>query len=317
MRPAAWFLGLIAYVMAASAHAQPVGIGTMGQGTLGYSIGAAIAAVLQEKAGIQVRIQPAAGTSAYLPLIDSGELDFGIANIIEARGSIEGLESLGGRKLPNLRFASVLFPFRVALFVRKDGPINSIAELKGKRVSAGFRSQATIEEIVTGVLANGGLTMKDVTPILVPNVVRGADEFAAGKADAAFFAIGGAKVSEVDAAVGGVRFLPLDTAPAAVKRMTDLVPGAYVAEVQPRSGLAGIDKAIPVMAYDYVLLTGKHVPPEQVEKALKTLADNKAALVAAFAAFNDFDPKRMGLSTGLPVHPGAESYFKAAGLDVK
>ena len=68
MRPAAWFVGLFAYVVAASAQAQPVGIGTMGQGTLGYSIGAAIAAVLQEKAGIQVRIQPSQGASALVRL---------------------------------------------------------------------------------------------------------------------------------------------------------------------------------------------------------------------------------------------------------
>jgi TRAP transporter TAXI family solute receptor len=317
VKPITWLIGLISLAVASAAQAQPIGIGTMGQGTLGYSIGAAIATVLQEKGGIQARIQPAAGTSAYLPLIDSGELDFGIANAIEARGAIEGTESLGGRKLQNLRFASVLFPFKVAIFVRKDSPINSIADLKGKRLTAGFRSQATIEEIVTGVIANGALTMKDVTPVLVPNVVRGADDFAAGKADAAFFAIGSAKVSEVDAAVGGVRFLPLDTSPAAVKRMPDLVPGSYVTEVQPRPGLAGIDKPIPVMAYDYVILTGKHVPPEQVEKAMRVLAENKEALVAAFAAFNEFDPKRMAMSAGLPVHPGAETYFKNAGLAVK
>src|SRR3546814_15549388 len=61
---------------------QPLGIGTMGQGTLGYAMGAAIATVLQEKAGLSARIQPSSGTSSYLPLINSGELDFGIANKI-------------------------------------------------------------------------------------------------------------------------------------------------------------------------------------------------------------------------------------------
>src|SRR3546814_5468832 len=41
---------------------QPLGIGTMGQGTLGYAMGAAIATVLQEKAGLSARIQPSSGT---------------------------------------------------------------------------------------------------------------------------------------------------------------------------------------------------------------------------------------------------------------
>src|SRR3546814_15720414 len=64
---------------------QPLGIGTMGQGTLGYAMGAAIDPVLQEKAGPSARIQPSSGATSYLPLINSGHLDFGTATIPEAR----------------------------------------------------------------------------------------------------------------------------------------------------------------------------------------------------------------------------------------
>ena len=60
---------------ATQAPAQQLGIGTMSQGTSGYSMGSAIAAVLSEN-GIDALVQPSAGTSAYLPLIQFGELDF-------------------------------------------------------------------------------------------------------------------------------------------------------------------------------------------------------------------------------------------------
>lgn len=289
---------------------QPLGIGTMGQGTLGYAMGAAIATVLQEKAGLSARIQPSSGTSSYLPLINSGELDFGIANILEAREAM----LTGDRKLQNLRFASVLFPFRVGLFVKKDSPAKTIADLKGLRVTYGYSSQATIEQVIDGLLANGGLKRDDVRRVLVPNVVRGADDFASGKVDAAFFAIGGGKVSEVDASVGGIRFIPLASNPEAVARMTKVVPGSYITEVQPRNGMAGVDQPIAAMAYDYMLLTGKHVPDATVHKALKALADNKAALVASLAAFNAFEKDRMAKSVDLPVHPGAQAFFAEAGL---
>ncbi|MFC3675480.1 TAXI family TRAP transporter solute-binding subunit [Ferrovibrio xuzhouensis] len=289
---------------------QPLGIGTMGQGTLGYAMGAAIATVLQEKAGLSARIQPSSGTSSYLPLINSGELDFGIANILEAREAM----LTGDRKLQNLRFASVLFPFRVGLFVKKDSPAKTIADLKGLRVTYGYSSQATIETVIDGLLANGGLKRDDVRRVLVPNVVRGADDFASGKVDAAFFAIGGGKVSEVDASVGGIRFIPLSDQLEAIARMTKAVPGSYITMVQPRNGMAGVDQPIAAMAYDYMLLTGKHVPDATVHKALKALADNKEALVASLAAFNAFDKARMAKSVDLPVHPGAQAFFAEAGL---
>ena len=318
MRPRILALAAVLANCALAANAQqPLGIGTMGQGTQGYAMGAAIAKVLQEKGGLSSRIQPSSGTSAYLPLIDSGELDFGVANVQEAQNAASGETMPNNRKLENLRFAATLFPFRVGLFVRKDSGIEKIADLKGKRVSYGFSTQSTSQQVVDGLLANGGLKRSDVREGLVPDVVRGAEDLAAGKLDATFFAIGGGKVAEVDAAVGGVRFLPMATDAASVKRMIDAMPPSYISVVQPRPGMAGVEKPIPAMAYDYMLLTGKHVPAATVTKAVETLAENKEALVATLAAFADFDKARMAMDAGLPPHPGAKAYFDKAGIKGK
>jgi TRAP-type uncharacterized transport system substrate-binding protein len=111
-----------------------------------------------------------------------------------------------------------------------------------------------------------------------------------------------------------VRFIPLSDQLEAIGRMTKAVPGSYITVVQPRNGMAGVDAPIPAMAYDYMLLTGKHVPDATVHKALATLAENKAALVASLAAFNAFDKARMAKSVDLPVHPGAQAFFAEAGL---
>ena len=74
------------------------------------------------------------------------------------------------------------------------------------------------------MLATAGLTEADVKPVLVPNVVRSADDFVAGTADMFFFAFGGPKVREADATVGGIRALEIRTSgmPAARK----IMPGA-------------------------------------------------------------------------------------------
>ena len=67
-----------------------------------------------------------------------------------------------------------------------------------------------IDMVTRAMLATAGLTEADVKPVLVPNVVRSADDFMAGNADMFFFAFGGPKVREVDATVGGIRALEID-----------------------------------------------------------------------------------------------------------
>ncbi len=299
---------------AAPLSAQQLGIGTMGQGTLGYSIGAAIAKVLAEKGGVRASVQPAAGTSAYLPLIDNGEIDFGIANVVEAKEAAAGSGPFAGRKQDNLRVVGVLFPFRNGFFVRKDSSLKTVADLKGKRITYGYTAQVTIKGIVDAYLANGGLTPADITPVLVPNVVRGAQDFIAGKADAAFFALGAGQVQEAHASVGGIRFLQMSDAPADMAAMKKLLPEAYLMTVEPRPGLAGIETTTRTLAYDYLLLAGKHVKDEVVAQVVEVMLDNKAALAAGMPTFELFDPAQMAKRQPMAHHAGAVAAFTKRGL---
>lgn len=306
------FAAGLAAVSSAPATAQPIGIGTMGQGTSGYSMGAAIASVLADH-GIDALVQPSTGTSAFLPLVHSGELDFGIVNAIEISEAIAGEQAFEGRPLEDLRMVARLFPFRVGVFVRDDSDIHSISDLPGHRVTYGFTSQVTLNRVLDALMATEEVTADDIEQVLVPNVVRGADDFAAGQADAAFFAMGSGKVSEVDASVGGVRFLPVSQDEDAVQRMQDIVPQAYVQVVEPAPNLAGVHEPLGVMSYDYVLLAGAHVSDEVVEQAVKVLHDNKEALTESFANFSGMNPDEMYGDVGSPYHEGALNAYRELG----
>ncbi|MBN8293294.1 TAXI family TRAP transporter solute-binding subunit [Rhodobacter sp. NTK016B] len=302
----------LALLGAAPVAAQPLGIGTMGQGTSGYSMGAAIASVFAAN-GVDALVQPSTGTSAFLPLIDAGELDFGIVNALEIGEATAGQYAFEGRPLNNLRMAARLFPFRVGVFVRDDSPVQSVADLAGQRVTYGFTAQVTLNRVLDALMATGEVGADDIEQVLVPNVVRGADDFAAGNADAAFFAMGSGKVSEVDAAVGGVRFLPVSMDEDAIARMQAIVPQAYVQTVEPAANLTGVDEAMGVMSYDYVLIVGAHVPDDVVEQAITVLHDNQAALAEAFANFSTMDPDAMYADIGVAWHDGALDAYRAMG----
>ncbi len=315
MSPRIIFAAVLGIVIGAGqAGAQPLGIGTSPQGTLTYALGTAFSRVLSESERISSRVQPSAGTGVMIPLLDRGELDIAFANTLEVLEAYQGTGSFNGRPQRNIRMAALMMPIRVGLFVRRDSPIRSLADLRGRSIAYGYTSQEIIRTILDGVLANGGMTIADLRPILVPNLIRGVDEFIGGRIDVAFFALGQAKVAEADASVGGIRFLPMADAPPAVEAMQRVVPGSYVARVEPGPGLTGVVEPIVTMHYDYVMFVNASLPAARVAQITRALSRNKETLAAAVRAFAELEPARFWRAFPVPYHDGAVSYFREANV---
>jgi uncharacterized protein len=307
-------VAVCAALLPLSSQAQVLGFGSAPQGSIGYNMSSAIAKVMAEDAKLQARVQPYSGSSAVLPLVSSGELDLAVCNVLEAQEAANGEGPYNGRKQANLRVLAVIFPLLSSIFVRKDSDIKSLAELKGKRIPAGFSAQVTLDRIIDAVLANGGVERKDVVPVLVPNVIRGADDFAEGKIDGGFFALGAAKVLEVHKSTGGIRFLPMSDEPAAVARMQKHMSYAYITEVKPGPAFAGIDVPTKLMAYDYLVTVGAHVKDDVAYAIAKAMHGGKPKLVSSLGAFRGFNPDDMGKKMPAPFHPGAMKFYKEKGI---
>ncbi len=302
-----------AVLVASTAIAQTVGIGGTKRGYTSQA-SAAISKVISQKTDIQMRVQPYGGTGAYVPLVGGGQLEFGLANEIETSSAVTGTGIYKGRPQPDLQIVALLQPFRVAIYTRKDSKIRTVKDVKGKRVPSGWVSQKIIGILMNGQLANAGLTYDDVKRVPAPNVVGGANDFAAGKTDVFFFVFGAGKVKETSAKVGGIRVIGIDPSPAAVARMRKHVPPSYALLVKPSKANVGVDKPVHVMAYDYLMLTNGKVSSDIVYKVVKTMHDNKKALVAAFRGMRLFSPSHMTKTVpGVKYHPGAIKYYKEIG----
>jgi uncharacterized protein len=305
---------LVIALAALPAHAQVLGFGSAPQGSIGYNMSAAIARVMSESAKIPSRVQPYSGSSAVLPLVNSGELDLAVCNVLEIEEATKGEGPYNGRKQGNLRVLGVIFPLYASMFVRKDSPVKTLADLKGKRIPSGYSAQVTLVRIIDAVLATGGVSRNDVQTVMVPNVVRGADDFIDGKVDAGFFALGAAKVSEVDKTVGGIRFLPVSDDPKAVAAMRSFMPYAYVTLVKPSPAFVGLDGPTKLMAYDYLVTVGSHVKDDTVYRIAQAMHDNKAKLAESLRAFNGFNPENMHKEMPAMFHPGAVKYYNEKGI---
>ncbi len=303
----------VASLMATAASAQTVGIGTTAPGSFTHSSGSAMAKVIAEKAGLKARVQPGSGT-AHRRIV-AGDVQFGLGNSWDTRFFVDGshmYEGNGPKK--SLRIAAVMTPLRVGIFVRKDSPMQSIKDLRGKNVPGGFTVQKAIKQIITAHLANAGMTYKDVKMNPAPNVVRAAGDFAKGKNDMLFFAIGSAKVLQVSAKVGGIRGLSIDDSPAAVARMQKILPGSYPMTVKPSKRNHGIVKPTKIIGFDFLLNTAAEVPADVVYKVVKALHGNKKGLLASFKGLGMFKPNRMTKNyEGLQYHAGAIKFYKEIG----
>ena len=292
--------------------------GTNSPGTLFYALASGLSKVASSGGPIQVTVQPYSGTSTFIPLINSGELDLGVVNAVDMGMAYRGPDRLkiGGRNpfvhTPNVRLVMRGAPLQGAPVTRKDSGIKTIRDLKGKRVTGEYPAHLAVWYNMFGSLANGGLTWDDVTVVPVPAVNEGVDALVQGRADVATHAIGSAKIKEADAAVG-VRYVTLDCSPEGRERIMKAVPGYYLRMIKAGTTTGIVDDTC-VFAYDIYFLTHKAAPNHVVAAVLKSIWDNVDKLPALHPVFKQWTRERaVDEDVTIPYHPGAVEFYRAQG----
>ncbi|WP_346911104.1 TAXI family TRAP transporter solute-binding subunit [uncultured Roseibium sp.] len=304
-----------AMVAAGSVQAQTVGIATSNPGSLFHNIGTAVANAANE-AGLNTTVQPATSPNQFIPFVNSGGIEFGVANLQEVNYAISGEAWWNGVKNPNLRVVAMLMPLKEAIFVRADSDIKTLADLKGKRMTDGYTAQNTILPQLDAVYATADMTREDMTPVYVTSVVAGAQAFIANDSDGFIFAHGAGKVREADASVGGLRALPVaDDSDEALAKARKHWPTAFFAKMKAGSS-PGVLEDATYIAFPQVIFTHSGVPDDVVYAMAKAIYDGKDAMVSTFKPFAAFNPKDIKGDPGIAeFHPGALKFFTEAGLD--
>jgi TRAP transporter TAXI family solute receptor len=315
-------LVLATFLFATDGRAQQlpksVAIGSNPPGSLFYALASGMAKVVSEASPMQAQVQPYAGTSTFVPLFDSGELDLGVVNAVDMGMVYQGQKlKVGGRNpFPHVPSARLLMrgsPLRSSLIVKKDSPIKTIGDVKGKRVTGEYPAQLAVWYNVFGSLANGGLTWNDVKVVPVPAVNEGVDALVQGRADVTTHAIGTAKVKEADAAVG-VRYIPLDCSKQGEERIKKAVPGYYLSVVKAGSS-TGIVEDTCAYTYDIYLVGHKALPDAVVRNVLQAIWVNVEKLPQFHPGFAEWTKVRaVDPEVTIPYHPAAIRYFKDSGV---
>ncbi|MEO0327776.1 MAG: TAXI family TRAP transporter solute-binding subunit [Pseudomonadota bacterium] len=298
------------FVALSSASAQVISIATPPQGSVWNTMASVFAAQAREKVNMNVTVSPVGGNEAMLRAVESGQAEFTLDDVNDVITATAGSGEWEGKPVGKLRVVAKINPFPVGLFVRKDSGMTSIADLKGKSVPSGWDAFPLGRSHIQGILAAGGLTNEDVSGVPVPELIRGVDAMTSGRVDSAFFAVGGPKVAEADASVGGVQFLKIDSSEQSLKRVQAVRPAFYFSNVKPAPFRAGVPEAMHFVTWDNVLLTSAEVSDDSVKQLLGVLADNKAAMAKAFPPLGAFDISRAYKAyPGVEYHPAAIAFY--------
>ncbi|WP_165224369.1 TAXI family TRAP transporter solute-binding subunit [Affinirhizobium pseudoryzae] len=302
--------GTLSAAVATGVCAQTVGLATT-KGGATEQIATALAKTITEKAGVMVRPQVMANTSQYLPLVDAGRVEFGIANFPQTAYAISGTGMSEGQPSPNLRMVASLIPFNAGLMATEKSGMKTMADLKGKKVPR-FPANSLGDFIIRASLQTAGLTYDDVTSVPIANFPAMFQALKDGQTDVTIATAGSQSVLDIEASVGGVTFLTYKDGDEAV--LDTLLPGTALKKGTQLPKSPGISADTNIFFYDYTLFASASVPDETVAKVAKALYEGKESLQAAGPIWSEFDPAKLAHVTKLEYHPGAVAFYKSVGI---
>jgi hypothetical protein len=302
--------------MPAFAQAKRITIGTNPAGSIYYSLGGGLAKVLTEQMGVQAIVQPLAGSSVALPLVNNGELTGSLASTLDSGAAYRGENDYKGKAMKNLRSLVRIFSLPYTFTVRADSGIKTMADLKGKRVVMEFKALLGLKPMNEALVLAGGLKLSDVIPVSVGGLKQGLDAVADKSADASAVAAGIPMVQEMHASVpGGVRYLNVTGANATDEFMAETLPGTSLMKLTPNARMPEVTEPVTIGTYDVFLVVGKDLSDADATKMTSILIDSWPALQKDYPALRAAKLEELSRATNVvPFHPGAVAAFKTKNM---
>ena len=307
-------LALVLPMLAGTAQAQQFfRIGTGGTAGTYYPVGGMIANAVSQPGKIVVTAQAANGSLANVTGIAGGAIESGFSQADVASWAFTGKGVFEGKpNVPGLRLIANLYPESVHLVVRKGAGIKTVADLKGKRVALDEPGSGTLIDARI-ILAAYGLKEADIKPEYIkPN--QAGDKMKDGAIDAFFF-VGGAPagaIAELASAGAGIELMAIDGPQADAIRKTDVFFSPDLIAADTYKGVA----ATKTLAVGAQWITSDKADANTVYEITKALfGDAAQKMLAAGHAKGKFITKENAVKgAGIPFHPGAERFYKEAGL---
>jgi TRAP transporter TAXI family solute receptor len=302
----------LAVLVSASAAAQTnLTILTGSTSGVYYPLGNAISGIFGKSIpGVRSSVQVTQGSVENLNLLEAGdgELAFSLGDTVSA--AWKGDPDAGFKaRLGKLRGVAAIYRNHIQLVVSESSGAKTLLDLKGKRISVGPKRSGT-ELNARAIFAAVGMTYTDFGRTDYLPFGQSAKMIEKGELDASLQSagLGVDSIRHLSTAIP-IRLIAIP--PEVVGKIGDT---AYVASVVPARTYEGQSEPVETAAVVNFLVTREGLSPDTVYAMTKAIFTNLNQLVQTHPAAQGISIKDAASSMPVPLHPGAERYYREIGL---
>ncbi|MTI84708.1 MAG: TAXI family TRAP transporter solute-binding subunit [Firmicutes bacterium] len=283
------------------------------QGGTYYSLATGIATTINDKkVGADIAVESTGGSVENARFLGTKQTDIAWVESMVADKAMKGEKWFDGNKVENLRAIAAIIPNTVHFIVKEKSGIESLADLKGKRISMGVQGGSS-PLTAMNVLRTFGINEGDVQPQYVPHG-EGIQLLKDDRVDAVM----------IDGATPQPHIIDATSSQQEMRLLS--IPeeniNELVAEMPFYGGLMTVDAGTyPGIDYDWtstgllaVMTTREEIPEDVVYNITKTMFENTEAITNIHKAGRYIQLERAIKGISIPLHPGAEKFYKEKGI---
>lgn len=309
-------LGLLAAAAALTAttavFAAPTYINVLTGGTSGvyYPIGVAISQLYGQIDDARPSVQATKASVENLNLLQAGRGELAFALGDSVADAWNGVEDAGFKApLKRLRAIAGTYNNYIQVVASAESGIKTLEDLKGKRISVGAPKSGT-ELNARAIFAAAGLSYEDMRRVEFLPYAESVELIKNRQLDATLQSsgLGMAAIRDL-ASTMPVNFVAI---PAEVVQKID--NAAYQPGVIPAGTYDGQNEDVPTVGITNILVSHDKVDEEVAYQMTKLIFDNLTALGNAHAAAKAIKLESAAENLPIPLHPGAERFYREAGV---
>jgi uncharacterized protein len=275
-----------------------------------YPLGVALAKIYGDKIpGARTQVQSTKASVENLNLLQQGkgEIAFTLGDSLQL--AWDGNTDAGFKgKLDKLRGIAGIYPNFIQIVASKESGITSLADLKGKSLSVGAPKSGT-ELNARAIFEAAGMTYEELGKTEYLPFAESVELIKNRQLDATLQSAGLGVASIKDLATS-VDIQMVAVPPEVIQKLGP----PYLAATIPAGTYNGQTEDVSTVAVVNYLVTNADVPEETVYQMTKQLFENLPDLAAAHNAAKAIHLEEALTGMPVPLHPGAERYFKENGI---
>jgi hypothetical protein len=276
-----------------------------------YPLGTTLSSVYAKAmAGASITVQPSNGSVANLRLLEAGdgELAFTLGDSL-ADAWAGNKEAGFDVPFTKLRAIAKIYPNFIQIVASNQSGIKTLVDLKGKRVSVGAEGSGTALN-AAAIFKAAGFTFSDLAKVDHTPFGSSVRLVEQGTLDATLQSAGlGVESIRHLLASGQATLIPIP-----VEVVAKVGSAVYVAATIPAATYDGQSGDIPTAVVMNFLVTREGVGDDVAYMMTKSLFDHLDQLVQTHPAAKEIDVKKATLGLPIPLHRGAERYYREIGI---